>query len=201
MTTTAARSGKPASESPSHVGTRAGGVVFGRSKEWAMIAKDESAERRAFDTVLQSREQRLRFLAFCQSRPNDGCWEWSGSKTSARDGYGQVWLDGKLRLAHRISWRLWRGLIPPGALVLHRCDNPGCVNPEHLFVGTHSDNMLDAAKKGRIGNVKLTPADVQTIRQKTRAGTPSPVLAEAFGVSAGHIRHVARGRWWTHVQG
>jgi len=79
---------------------------------------------------------------------HDGCWGWVGSIDHF--GYGQIQHEGKVQPAHRVSWVLARGPIPDGLCVLHRCDNPPCTNPEHLFLGTKKDNMMDAARKGRI---------------------------------------------------
>src|SRR5690348_7619242 len=77
-----------------------------------------------------------------------GCWSWTGITTP--NGYGILYIASRKRIgAHRASWQLHRGPIPAGLHVLHRCDNPPCTNPEHLFLGTHSDNMKDAAKKDR----------------------------------------------------
>jgi len=81
-----------------------------------------------------------------------GCWEWSASKH--RQGYGRIRLgkkEGKTVQAHRVSYELFIGEIPSEKLVCHRCDNPSCVNPDHLFLGTHKDNMIDKYKKGRQG--------------------------------------------------
>lgn len=78
----------------------------------------------------------------------DGCWEWQASKL--KQGYGMMRWRGRNRLAHRIALELWTGDIPPDDLdVLHACDNPSCVRPAHLFLGTHSDNMQDMFAKGR----------------------------------------------------
>lgn len=78
---------------------------------------------------------------------NDGCWEWLGGKT--RGGYGSFASPEATCRAHRIAYELRKGPIPLGMYVCHRCDNPGCVNPAHLFVGTASDNTRDSMKKGR----------------------------------------------------
>jgi len=90
-----------------------------------------------------------------------GCWIWNAGKTS-RDlsrGYGIFWLNGRKVLSHRVSWEIHNGPIPKGMNVLHDCDNPPCVNPEHLWLGTHSDNIQDAADKGlltHVGKARLT---------------------------------------------
>jgi hypothetical protein len=85
--------------------------------------------------------------------PNSGCWLWTANVN--RDGYGLMCGSRRGRkqfLAHRIAWELFRGPIPIGMQVLHRCDTPSCVRPDHLFLGTHADNMLDKVRKGRQRN-------------------------------------------------
>ena len=79
-----------------------------------------------------------------------GCWLWQGNRNN--QGYGFAYHDKKSRGAHRVSWMLNRGPIPEGQWVLHKCDNPPCVNPDHLFLGDRRDNMIDCLKKGRIKN-------------------------------------------------
>jgi hypothetical protein len=77
----------------------------------------------------------------------DKCWEWQGGKS--KDGYGYLHLAGQTKLAHRVSYELHHGEIPKGLVICHKCDNPPCVNPKHLFIGTHLDNAVDRDKKGR----------------------------------------------------
>ena len=82
----------------------------------------------------------------------DGCWWWLGAVV-AGGGYGSLWQKGKSVLVHRISWEIHNGVIPPGLWVCHHCDNPRCVHPGHLFIGSRSDNMKDAAHKNRVPRI------------------------------------------------
>ena len=135
-------------------------------------------------------------------RPNLwGCRPWLG-RLNAK-GYGLIALDGSPRLAHRVMWELVRGPIPAGLGVLHRCDNPRCVNIEHLWLGTQADNQADMAAKGRScrgearKNSKLTEEAVREIRGNF--SDPSDVLAVRYGVSPRHIRKIRSGEKWAHV--
>jgi hypothetical protein len=91
---------------------------------------------------------RVRFEAKYIPEPNSGCWLWTAACNQA--GYGEISVGAERHGAHRISWELHRGKIPERMYVLHRCDNPSCVNPEHLFLGTQSDNAIDYWAKGRM---------------------------------------------------
>jgi hypothetical protein len=88
----------------------------------------------------------------------NGCWLWQGDR-STRDGYGRMSANGRLQLVHRLSYTTFVGSVPAGLSVLHRCDVPACCNPEHLFAGTHADNMRDMLAKGR--HVSVQSAKMQ----------------------------------------
>jgi len=118
-------------------------------------------------------------------RTSSGCWLWTGALT--HDGYGRVKLDGRVRLTHRVSWQLTYGVVPVEN-VLHTCDTPRCVNPEHLFLGGQSANMCDASRKGRIPYQKLSDAAICAIKTRYAGGGISmEALGHEHGVSASTI--------------
>lgn len=109
----------------------------------------------------------------------NGCWLWSGGVNA--DGYGTARFGNRTDLAHRISWRVHRGPIPAGAHILHYCDTPPCVNPTHLFAGSHADNMADRQAKGNTA-AKLTDAEVRRVRS-VGGLLKQREIALAFGIS------------------
>ena len=134
------------------------------------------------------------------------CWLWTASRN--RLGYGQIFIRGKslLGMAHRVSWELANGPIPEGLLVCHHCDNPPCVNPDHLFLGTDRDNARDAIRKGRMKHgrpttAKLTDASAAAIHVALAIGTSKAELARRFSVSETLIYNIATGRAWPRSQG
>lgn len=136
-----------------------------------------------------------RFMARVYPEPNSGCWLWSGS--SVVSGYGIVFLNGVQKItAHRCSWQMHRGPIPEGMDVCHRCDTPACVNPDHLFVAPHRENMIDMVVKGRNPKSTIRPSDIPAIRASTE---PARIDAARFGVTPQAIRAIRRGETWTHV--
>lgn len=146
-----------------------------------------------------------RFWAKVEKTP--GCWEWRGyrnRRTRTQLDYGRFKFNGKLALAHRVAYTLTHGPIPPRRVVCHTCDNPGCVRPDHLFLGTMAENNRDKARKGRArtGRARLTPAKVRTIRQRyATEDVSASELAREFGVSKGTITHLLRGRSWPKAGG
>jgi hypothetical protein len=127
------------------------------------------------------------------------CWEWTANKNNK--GYGQIFFNKRLELAHRVSWILYIGEIPIGMCVLHRCDNPGCVNPAHLFLGTHTENMLDCKNKGRdhrasgetCARSKLTCSQVKTIKAMLQNGVRCSEIAKIFEVCRDTIADIKKG--------
>lgn len=136
--------------------------------------------------------------------PNSGCFLWTG--VSHGNGYGGMTDENrKNAYAHRVSWRLFRGEIPKGLWVLHKCDTPCCVNPDHLFLGTGADNHRDMMEKGRqnipFGErhhcAKLTVQQVLEIRLSKDRGT---ALALKYGVDKSTVYKIRDGKKWKHVQ-
>lgn len=123
-----------------------------------------------------------------------GCWLWMGAKLPS--GYGQFLYEGRPHNPSRIAWLIYRGEFPGQQDVLHKCDTPSCVNPDHLFLGDQSANMVDMIHKGRSRTTKLTVKDIPIIRADTR---PASVLARAYGVRRDTIDQVRKGKTWRHV--
>lgn len=123
------------------------------------------------------------------------CWVWTAYLGT--HGYGSFKLDGKMRRAQRVAFQLTRGPIPDGMCVLHACDNRTCVNPDHLWLGTHGDNNTDRAKKGRSHSV-LCETDVMLIRDLAVTQSHG-AIARWFGVAQPTISRIMDGTGWTHV--
>lgn len=129
----------------------------------------------------------------------DTCWIWTGSKNSRGRGVFHPSACKKLGisyLAYRVSWIIHYGAIPTGKQVCHTCDNPSCVNPEHLFLGSAKDNTLDMLKKGRSGKTKLVAEQVLLIREDPR---PRRVIAKEFNVTLNMIQKIKSKRSWKHL--
>jgi len=134
--------------------------------------------------------------------PECGCWIWLGSLR--KDGSGRMAVNGKPELAYRVAWRVYVGPIPEGMHVCHRCDLRACINPDHLFLGTHFDNMRDMRAKGRAAstagtvnaNARLSEQDVIAIRSSLEF---SGTLAAKYGISRTHVYNVRSGRSWNHI--
>ncbi len=141
---------------------------------------------------------RTRFDA--QVSKSEGCWLWGGAK---RLGYGRIRVNGKKVTASRLAYEIHFGPIPAGMLVCHRCDNPSCVRPDHLFLGTHAENVRDMVSKRRHidgkrrgqenGNAKLTEAQVLSIRSDLRTQS---AIAREYGVGQALVSKIKLGKLW-----
>lgn len=149
----------------------------------------------------------VRFEKFFVRLDPNLCWNWLGSKAAR---YGRFSIGNKQLLAHRASYSCYNGEIPANRLVLHSCDNVYCVNPDHLFLGNHSDNAKDMVikqrhcKKGQFktghkgfkGNAKLIEKDLSLIRKLLKEGNSHSFIASLFKVSRTTITEINRGRTW-----
>jgi len=147
-------------------------------------------------------ETEARFFEKVSPEPNTGCWLWTAYTKSA--GYGQFWYLGRWKLAHRASYDMFVGKVPDGVLVCHKCDVPGCVNPDHLFLGTHQDNTDDMVRKGRDfhpkgednSSAKLSKLQVAAIRRDAR---PQRHIALEYSVSQQLVSQIKTHKVWTHI--
>jgi HNH endonuclease/Helix-turn-helix domain of resolvase len=151
-----------------------------------------------------------KFWAKCDRKGENDCWQWQGSKNGK--GYGRFQYECKKISAHRFSYEMHYGFLPSDKVILHRCDNPSCVNPRHLSAGTVADNNRDAFAKGRnrvVGaytkpgeqNHKaiLTEAQAREIKRLYAAGYSYGQLAKRFNVSRGCVWGIASGNTWKHL--
>jgi hypothetical protein len=163
----------------------------------------KSARAPLTDTLAQ------RFWDKVHHEPNTGCWLWSGAADHL--GYGSIRINKRTFRAYRVAWELTNGAIPSGLEVCHRCDHPPCVNPEHLFLGTHADNMADMRRKGRMrmpntrgesnSNAKLTDALALEIFRRCLdvGGCGQREIARQLGVHHMVVNHIWKRRSWRHV--
>ena len=148
-----------------------------------------------------------RFLSHVILSGDEDCWEWTASKNTK--GYGQFMYKIKGRrihgMAHRFSFIIHKGKIPKGMCVLHHCDNPGCVNPKHLWIGTNQDNMDDRNRKGRQAHLrgsasglsKLVEEEVIEIKNIIKEGKLFyPEIAKLYGVCRSTIAAISTGQNW-----
>lgn len=130
-----------------------------------------------------------------------GCWFWTGA--TYPKGYGLFTFQGRTWRTNRFIWTVTFGAVPEGLFVCHRCDNPSCVKPDHLFLGTHQDNMADMTRKSRRGKGsargKLTPQTVRGIRTALKGTSTQHEIARQFGVNQSTIRDIKHRYTWKHV--
>lgn len=163
----------------------------------------KNSQRPKNPDYLRDMQAKERFKYHASPTPdNDGCVRWLGSTKSG--GYGRMRFEGKIMLAHRVSYILKNGDIDETLHVLHKCDHPYCVNPDHLFLGTNSDNVADKMSKNRQSkmpgikhpNAKLTEQQVLTIRDDKRS---SRKIAIDYDLCRSTISYIKKRKLWSHL--
>lgn len=159
---------------------------------------------------LDIEKNKVRFYSKIGTHDADtGCWPWIGPVT--RGGYGNFFFMGKQSRASRVSYKIHKGEIPSGMVVCHKCDNPKCVNPDHLFLGSHKDNIADMLLKGRgkKGNpniagennktAKLSVSEIIEIRRLSNEGVSKAEIGRMFGIRDSHVCKIVQRKSWAHV--
>lgn len=174
-----------------------------RCRKWGIALLPASASGVRFRIAGQSMSRRL--LANMTVNDASGCWEYNNPHHT---GYGMVTRAGRRHQAHRLSYEAFVGPIPDGMMVCHKCDNRPCINPNHLFLGTGSDNAMDMHAKGRfpvkrgvqVANAKLNDSLVADARRRAANGESIAAIAREIGVTLSCLHAAVRGHSWKHVK-
>ena len=152
-----------------------------------------------------------RFTSKYSVNDETGCWVWCAATVGLDFNYGKFWINGKYDKAHRAAYMLLVGDIPYGMWVLHKCDNPSCVNPGHLFLGTRQDNVNDMLSKGRNGQHKNPPrgerkkdsklkgVDVLDIRSRCADGETQSSVGKLYGIAQTTVSKIINRQRWAHI--
>jgi len=164
------------------------------------IGVSESAVEHKVKRLGLNRTLKDRLYSRIRFGNQDDCWNWVGCK--AKYGYGVIGTNRGYKHAHRVMWELYHGvkIYSSKIFVCHKCDNPSCCNPNHLFLGTHKDNMQDKTLKGRGNNTKLKPNEILEIRKLYRNGTSQRDIAETFCVDQSNISYIVSKKTWRHIE-
>lgn len=143
---------------------------------------------------------KAKFLALVLPQPN-GCWYWS-NHVKKSTGYGEMYLEGRSRGTHVVAQILFNGGLPDGCIVLHRCDNPGCCNPDHVYAGTYLQNIADRRDRGRAPNGEkhhnVSITEKMAIAILAEPGYPT-AIAKKFGVTRNVVNLLKLGKTWKHL--
>jgi hypothetical protein len=136
-----------------------------------------------------------RFLNKVVENKETGCYEWIGGRSK----YGRFWYNGKYVSSHRFAYEFFVEKIPENLYMLHKCDNPRCVCPEHLFTGTNSDNMIDCAMKDRGSKSKLTVENVIIVKKMLKRGFSVKIIASMFEITTQSIYSIKLNETWSRI--
>lgn len=149
-----------------------------------------------------------RFNSRLKKNPATGCLEWQGARFP--EGYGKIHIRPKVLRTHRVAWALANGRWPGEMMVCHSCDNPCCCNPEHLWLGSNSDNQVDAVKKGRRSHIeptkgqkngmaRITEGEAREIIRLISEGQTNKAIAQIYGISHAQVSLIRLGKSWRHL--
>lgn len=169
----------------------------------AVTLADATIEQ--LEAALEAARLRKRLHEMSVPVPESGCWLWTACETDG--GYGLITYRNRSIGAHRAAWIAFRSPIPKGAMVCHKCDTPQCMNPDHLFLGSPSDNARDMVRKGRNrdnsgsrhGMSKLDETKVREIRRRWMSGHTRRQIASDYGIDYRHVSYITSGKGWRHV--
>jgi hypothetical protein len=157
---------------------------------------------------------KIKIDSLCTPEPNTGCWLWIGSIN--KFGYGMVGYNRIQNYAHRLSYEVYKGSIPEGLLIRHSCDQPSCVNPDHLELGTDMDNNKDMVNRGRewyqktvsnfrvgesVSNSKYTESQIVNVYKLLKQGVPVCEISKTLNIPRNHISNIKSGKCWNHITG
>ncbi len=174
--------------------------VYNKAHNWCMMHYDRwwtHGDPNYISRAPKSYSLEQKFNYFGYEVNDTGCWIWQGYTSG---GYGAFKMNGKHQKAHRVSYLIHKGEIGKGLVVLHSCDVPLCVNPDHLSLGTQADNIADMGRKGRQrAGRRWTDEQIAEAKEMVRSGQTKRAVEAVFGMSEGTMTRVFQGKIWKHI--